>query len=181
MAAYLMSIDSNHMLEVGLEGLYGQSVPGKQEINPGGVLVGTDFISDNQVPQVDFATIHLYPEQRLASASERDQAVFADKWVEVHIQDSNTILNKPNIMCEFGKSSNSSGCSIEKRDSCFGSLCDAIYPSASNRGSCAGGLFWQVLAQGMDGFSDGYEVILEQSPSTASVIAHQPRRMAALI
>ncbi|KAK3404230.1 hypothetical protein EUGRSUZ_K00550, partial [Eucalyptus grandis] len=180
MAAYLKSIDSNHMLEVGLAGFYGQSVPGKQQNNPGGQLIGTDFISNTQVPQVDFSTIHLYPDQWLPNPSEKDQDAFADKWVQDHIQDSNTILNKPIILGEFGKSSKSSGYTIEKRDSYFGRLYDAIYASASNQGSCAGGLFWQVLAQGMDNFNDGYGVILEQSPSTASVIAHQSRRMLAL-
>ncbi|KAK3404229.1 hypothetical protein EUGRSUZ_K00548, partial [Eucalyptus grandis] len=180
MAAYLKSIDSNHMLEVGLEGFYGQSVPGKQQNNPGSVLVGTDFISNNQVPQVDFATIHLYPDQWMPSASEGEQVAFADKWVQVHIQDSNTILKKPIILGEFGKSSNSSGYSVEKRDSYFGRLYDAIYTSASNQGSGAGALFWQLFVQGMDSFGDGYVVILKQSPSTASVIARQSRRMSAL-
>lgn len=64
MAAHVKSIDSNHMLEVGLEGFYGQTIPGKSsQINPDGMLIGSDFISNNQVPQVDFATIHVYPEQ----------------------------------------------------------------------------------------------------------------------
>ncbi|KAI6672583.1 hypothetical protein NL676_000489 [Syzygium grande] len=180
MAAYVKSIDSNHMLEVGLEGFYGQSVQGKQQNNPGGLLVGTDFISNNQVPQVDFATIHIYPESWLPSASEGEQAAFVDKWVQVHIQDSNTILKKPIILGEFGKSSNSSGYTLEKRDSYFGRLYDAIYTSASNGGSCAGGIFWQLFAQGMDTFSDGYEVILEQNPSTASIIAGQSRNMSSL-
>ncbi|KAF8008223.1 hypothetical protein BT93_K2024 [Corymbia citriodora subsp. variegata] len=180
MAAYVKSIDSNHMLEVGLEGFYGQSVQGKQQINPGGWLVGTDFISNNQVPQVDFATAHMYPDQWLPGASEVEQAAFVAKWVQVHIQDSKTILNKPIILGEFGMSSKSSGYSLKKRDSYFGGLYDAIYASASSGGSCAGGLFWQLFAQGMDSFSDGYEVILEQSPSTASIIAQQSRKMSSL-
>ncbi|KAF8008220.1 hypothetical protein BT93_K2022 [Corymbia citriodora subsp. variegata] len=180
MASYTKSIDSNHILEVGLEGFYGQSVPGKQQNNPSGVLVGTDFISNNQVPQVDFASIHIYPESWLPNATEADQAAFVDKWVQAHIQDSNTILNKPIILGEFGKSSKSPGYSLEKRDSYFKRLYDAIYASASNQGSCAGGFFWQLFAQGMDSFSDGYEVILEQSPSTANIIAQQSRMMSSL-
>ncbi|KAK7344319.1 hypothetical protein VNO77_13782 [Canavalia gladiata] len=62
MATYVKSIDSNHLLEVGLEGFYGESMPEKKQFNPG-FQVGTDFISNNQVPQIDFATIHLYPDQ----------------------------------------------------------------------------------------------------------------------
>lgn len=61
MAVYVKSIDPNHLLEVGLEGFYGESMPEKKQFNPG-YQVGTDFITNNQVPQIDFATIHLYPE-----------------------------------------------------------------------------------------------------------------------
>lgn len=60
MAAYVKSIDSNHLLEIGLEGFYGED---KKQINPGYQLIGTDFISNNLVHHVDFATMHLYPEQ----------------------------------------------------------------------------------------------------------------------
>lgn len=59
MAAYVKSIDSNHLLEVGIEGFYGESSPQK---NPG-FLVGTDFISNNQIQGIDFATVHAYPDQ----------------------------------------------------------------------------------------------------------------------
>jgi mannan endo-1,4-beta-mannosidase len=58
MAPYVKSIDSDHLLEIGLEGFYGQTMPEK---NPN-FQVGTDFISNNQVAEIDFATIHLYPE-----------------------------------------------------------------------------------------------------------------------
>lgn len=57
MASYVKSIDSNHLLEIGLEGLYGES---KQKLNPYSLLIGTDFISNNQIPEIDFSTIHVY-------------------------------------------------------------------------------------------------------------------------
>jgi len=59
MASYLKSIDGNHLLEVGLEGFYG---PSKKESNPN-FQVGTDFIANNQIPGIDFATVHSYPDQ----------------------------------------------------------------------------------------------------------------------
>jgi mannan endo-1,4-beta-mannosidase len=62
MAAYVKSIDSNHMLEIGLEGFYGETMPQKKLFNPNSLPVGTDFISNNQISQIDFATIHLYPD-----------------------------------------------------------------------------------------------------------------------
>jgi len=59
MASYLKSIDGNHLLEAGLEGFYGLS---KNESNPN-FQVGTDFIANNQIPGIDFATVHSYPDQ----------------------------------------------------------------------------------------------------------------------
>lgn len=61
MAAYVKSIDSNHLLEAGLEGFYGSSSPHKR-FNPG-LEIGTDFIANNEIPNIDFATIHSYPDQ----------------------------------------------------------------------------------------------------------------------
>lgn len=61
MAAHVKSIDSNHLLEVGLEGFYGETIPERKKINLG-YEMGTDFISNNQVQGVDFATIHAYPD-----------------------------------------------------------------------------------------------------------------------
>ena len=62
MAAHVKSIDRNHLLEIGLEGFYGGSKSERNQINPG-YQVGTDFLSNNQIPGIDFATIHLYPDQ----------------------------------------------------------------------------------------------------------------------
>lgn len=62
MSAYVKSIDKNHLLEVGLEGYYGESISARKQFNPG-YQVGTDFISNNRIANVDFATIHLYPDQ----------------------------------------------------------------------------------------------------------------------
>lgn len=108
------------------------------------------------------------------------QDAFVDKWVQEHIQDSKYILGKPIVIGEFGKSSRSSGYSMEERDSYIKKLYDAIYSSASSGGPCAGGLFWQLMAQGMDSFRDGYEVIFEESPSTATIIHRQSHKMSSL-
>lgn len=59
MAGHVKSIDGNHLLEAGLEGFYGTSKP---QGNPN-FQVGTDFIANNQIPGIDFATVHSYPDQ----------------------------------------------------------------------------------------------------------------------
>ncbi|XP_061366249.1 mannan endo-1,4-beta-mannosidase 4-like [Gastrolobium bilobum] len=179
MASYVKSIDNIHLLEVGLEGFYGETMPEKKKFNPG-FQVGTDFISNNQVPEIDFATIHLYPDQWLSGSNEVAQAAFVDKWVQAHIQDSKNVLGKPIILGEFGKSSKSLGYSVEERDDYIRKLYNAIYSSASSGGPCAGGLFWHLMAQGLDSFHDGYEIIFVESPSTTRVIDHQSRKMLSL-
>ncbi|XP_074265421.1 mannan endo-1,4-beta-mannosidase 1-like [Silene latifolia] len=104
MASYLKSIDGNHLLEIGLEGFYGSSTPDKIKINPNSYQFGTDFIANNQIPAIDFVTVHSYPDQWLKNAPGSAQLTFLKQWVDQHIADSQNILRKPVIFAEFGKS-----------------------------------------------------------------------------
>ncbi|GMP79148.1 hypothetical protein CsSME_00034810 [Camellia sinensis var. sinensis] len=61
MAAYVKSIDNQHLLEIGMEGFYGDSMPERKLVNPS-YQVGTDFISSNLIKDIDFTTIHPYPD-----------------------------------------------------------------------------------------------------------------------
>ncbi|KAK3038232.1 hypothetical protein RJ639_030841 [Escallonia herrerae] len=61
MATYVKSMDQKHLLEIGMEGFYGDTMPERKQINPG-YQVGTDFISNNLIKEIDFATIHAYPD-----------------------------------------------------------------------------------------------------------------------
>ncbi|KAJ8748500.1 hypothetical protein K2173_003398 [Erythroxylum novogranatense] len=173
-AAYLKSIDSNHLLEIGLEGFYGDS--GKQN-NPGNITYGSDFILNNQIPEIDYATIHLYPETWLPNANEKEQDAFVDRWIQVHTLEADSVLRKPLMIGEFGKSSKLPGFTVQTRDGYFQKIYDIIHNSVKGGRAFTGGIFWQLLAQGMDSFGDGYQVVLEESPSTAYVIAQQSRRL----
>lgn len=62
MAAFVKSVDNNHLLEVGLEGFYGQASQEREHFNPG-FQVGADFIWNNNILNIDFATVHSYPDQ----------------------------------------------------------------------------------------------------------------------
>ncbi|KAL0332913.1 UNVERIFIED_CONTAM: Mannan endo-1,4-beta-mannosidase 7 [Sesamum calycinum] len=132
MASYVKSIDRNHLLEIGLEGFYGQSSSNwRTNLNPG-FNIGTDFIANNRIPAIDFATVHSYP----------------DQWFQPY-----------------------------ERDTLFNTVYSKIYASARRGGAAAGGLFWQLLAEGMDSFRDGYEIILDENSSTANVIAQQAHKL----
>lgn len=61
MAPFVKSIDNKHLLGIRMEGFYGDSVQDRKQYNPG-YEVGTDFISTNLVKEIDFATIHAYPD-----------------------------------------------------------------------------------------------------------------------
>ncbi|KAL3845101.1 hypothetical protein ACJIZ3_002504 [Penstemon smallii] len=178
MSAYVKSIDKNHLLEIGLEGFYGESMPEKKQFNPG-YEVGTDFISNNRIVGVDFTTIHLYPDQWVSGGDEA-QAEFVEKWIQAHISDSGSVIGKPFMVTEFGKSSRLSGYNVGVRDQYLGNIFNNVYECAREGGPCGGALFWQVMAPGMEGWSDGYDVVLEQNPSTAGVINQQSRRIASL-
>ncbi|KAF2302326.1 hypothetical protein GH714_034113 [Hevea brasiliensis] len=176
MARFLKSIDRNHLLEAGLEGFYGQSTPQRKNLNPG-IEIGTDFISNNRIPGIDFATVHSYPDQWLSSSNNEYQLTFLNNWLNAHIQDAQYILRKPILVTEFGKSWKDPGFSTYQRDLMFNTVYDKIYSSAKRGGAAVGGLFWQLLTEGMDDFRDGYEIILSESSSTVNVITQQSHKL----
>nr|CAB3473801.1 unnamed protein product [Digitaria exilis] len=180
MAAHVKSIDARHLLEAGLEGFYGGGASSSK--NPSGYQVGTDFIANNQAPGIDFATVHAYPDQWLAPGVDdaASQLRFLGGWLDAHVADARAKLGKPLVVAEFGASRRSGGGGEEQRDAVFGEVYAKVYQSARARGPAAGALFWQLLAEGMDSYGDGYEVVLGQAPATDGVIATQSRRLQGL-
>ncbi|GLT92093.1 hypothetical protein SLE2022_099500 [Rubroshorea leprosula] len=176
MASHVKSIDGKHLLEAGLEGYYDQSSSQKQENNPS-FLVGTDFIANNQIPGIDFATVHSYPESWFPGFSFQRQIEFLNNWLNNHTQDAQNILHKPVLFAEFGKSLRTPGSSLNQRDVLFRTVYSAIYSSASRSGAAVGGLFWQLFTEGMDSFHDGNEVILSENTSTVKLINYESKKL----
>ncbi|CAD5178060.1 unnamed protein product [Musa acuminata subsp. malaccensis] len=182
MAAYTKSIDSKHLLQVGFEGFYGNSTPDKIKLyNPNGYQLGTDFITSNQVNEIDYTTIHAYPDIWLQGQSEEARKTFLQQWFSSHWNDSVKVLGKPLVFAEFGKSKTAPGYSQKVRDDFFSYVYDVIYSDAeTSGGSFSGGLVWQVMGDGMESYYDGYEVVLSQDSTTTAVIKKQSDAMAAL-
>ncbi|CAA0833701.1 Mannan endo-1-4-beta-mannosidase 7 [Striga hermonthica] len=178
MASHVKSIDSKHLLEVGMEGFYGDSFPDRKQYNPG-YQVGTDFITTNLIEEIDFTTIHAYPDAWLPLEDDDAQMVFMRRWMTSHWRDSKTLLKKPMVFTEFGKSSKDKGFSVASRDSYMNAVYGSLY-SFARGGGIGGGLVWQILDEGMESYSDGYEIVLSESPSTSSIISQQSRQMTAL-
>lgn len=105
------------------------------------------------------------------------QLSFLTNWLRIHIEDAQKVLHKPILFTEYGRSSQQAGFEVQQRDLLFDTVYSAIYSSASGGGAAAGGLFWHMLKEGMDSLRDGYEIILSESPSTASIITQQSQKL----
>lgn len=183
MAPYMKSLDSNHMVEVGTEGYYGPNTPSRANVNPSSyaATVGTDFIMDNQVTGIDFATFHAYPDIWLSQLSESQMLVFMQNWINAHAQDAATTLKMPVLMTEFGKSNQAPNFTEAMRDSFISNAYNSIYASASSGGAAAGCLVWQLLPSVIfANYADEYAFVISQNPSTAAIMQSQSSRMAAL-
>ncbi|KAL2513391.1 Mannan endo-1 [Abeliophyllum distichum] len=168
MATFVKSLDKKHLLEIGMEGFYGDTMPERKQVNPG-YQVGTDLISNNLIREIDFATIHAYPDIWLSGKSDNEQMAFMERWMSSHWNDARRILKKPLIIAEFGKSSTVPGYSLTARDLYMGDVYRDIYSFARTGGTMSGSLVWELMAQGMDSYHDGYEIVLSQNPSTAGI------------
>ncbi|CAK7346693.1 unnamed protein product [Dovyalis caffra] len=64
MAAYIKSLEKRHLVTVGLEGFYGLNTTNKSDVNPGiwAASLGSDFKPDSAINNIDFASVHTYPD-----------------------------------------------------------------------------------------------------------------------
>lgn len=67
MAAFVKSLDRKHLVTVGLEGFYGLNTTKGLEVNPGewAASLGSDFIQNSAIENIDFASVHAYPDSWL--------------------------------------------------------------------------------------------------------------------
>ena len=70
MAAHVKALAPHHLVTIGEEGFYSGAAPGapgtpdRSAANPQdwGKLVGQDFVADHSASAIDFATVHLWPD-----------------------------------------------------------------------------------------------------------------------
>ena len=48
------------------------------------------------------------------------------------------------------------------------------------RGAGRGAMFWQLMAEGMSSYGDGYEIVLCQNPSTTALVLGQSHNLVEL-
>ena len=114
---------------------------------------------------------------RLSGQNESAQMAFMQRWMQSHSIDSKGILKKPLVMAEFGKSSKDQGCSLGARDQYLSTVYQSMNNFESTGGGISGSLVWQLMAEGMDSYGDGYGIILSQDASTRGVISAQSHKM----
>ena len=117
---------------------------------------------------------------RLAGSDEDAQLSFLNKWMQIHLEDAERVLKKPILFSEFGKSYKDQGYSTAQRDRFYETVYNNIYSAVSSGKAGGGSLFWQLMAEGMDSFADGYDIVLSQNPSIAAIIFSQSHRMSVL-
>ncbi|KAL1329520.1 hypothetical protein AAHE18_12G046600 [Arachis hypogaea] len=180
MAFYVKSIDTKHLVEIGLEGFYGPSTPQRVQFNPNvfAQQVGTDFIRNHQVLGVDFASVHIYPDSWISQSIADTHLPFIKSWMEAHIEDAEKYLGMPVVFAEFGVSSKDPGYNSSYRDNLINTVYKTILNSTKKGGSGAGSLLWQLFPDGTDYMDDGYSIVLSKSPSTSSIISLQSTRLA---
>uniref|UniRef100_A0A0D9W0Y5 mannan endo-1,4-beta-mannosidase n=1 Tax=Leersia perrieri TaxID=77586 RepID=A0A0D9W0Y5_9ORYZ len=187
MAPYVKRIDGDrHLVTAGLEGFYGDGEHESKELNPWGIYYGTNYIATHLAAGVDFATIHLYPDVWLWGSTADEQARFFTNWTQSHVAATAEFVGKPLLVTEYGKFLwKDGGGDKTQRNYFLGVVLDAIYASASSGGPLVGGAFWQLLldddvVDGMDDLRDGYEIILPDDTSAATIIGEHSQQLAAL-
>lgn len=182
MAKFIKSLDGRHLLTVGLEGFYGKTTPNKFEVNPGdwAASLGSDFISNSQVEEIDFASVHAYPDSWIPNVELEGDLKYFSKWVTSHIDDGEQILKKPVLFTEFGLSSRHKGFTQSHRDQLLKTMYGKIDQSARKGGAGAGALVWQFVVEGMEESGDDFAFVPWQFTSTYNLIVEQSCRLRTL-
>ncbi|KAL5221801.1 hypothetical protein ABZP36_026514 [Zizania latifolia] len=184
MAAYVKSIDKKHLLTVGTEGFYGPtSPPNKLSVNPGDWYpnnYGGDFVRNSKIADIDFASVHVYPDNWLLHANLDEKVKFAKRWITSHVEDGDKELDKPVLVSEFGLSHLVEGFDESHRDALYKAVYDIVRDSARRGGAGAGAFVWQLAAEFMEEYHDGFAIVPSERPSMQRLITEQSCRLAAL-
>jgi mannan endo-1,4-beta-mannosidase len=126
-AAYIKSVDSNHLVSVGDEGFF--CIP---TAPPSDFLEncssGVDTLAFAQTANIDIFGFHLYPE------SVGQTVAWADTFLDEHFADSMKPVNKPAYMGEFGLMAGNS------RNAVYKDWTDRVFNDGGS-----GALFWDLL------------------------------------
>ncbi|CAI5488998.1 unnamed protein product, partial [Closterium sp. Naga37s-1] len=140
MAAYVKSLDPNHLLSIGSEGFYGPSTPERAKaLNAEWYMmnVGTDFVRNNKVPGIDIASVHAYANYRYSVSAWSDKLAYFKNFVKGHLEDGDGVLNMPVLIGEFGPESIKKlpDGSMARRNEVYSTLYQMVLDSVKKGGS----------------------------------------------
>ncbi|MCK4546163.1 MAG: cellulase family glycosylhydrolase [Candidatus Eisenbacteria sp.] len=145
-AAYIKSLDSNHLVTTGCEG-----------DTPWPSWNGLDFDVNHDGPDINYATIHIWPQNwgwydpsnpggTYDPAEANARSYFSDHEAEA------VTLNKPMVLEEFGLArdggSYDPASTTVWRDTFLAAMYDEVYASASSGGPACGDNFWAWAGEG---------------------------------
>ncbi|KDP37779.1 hypothetical protein JCGZ_06458 [Jatropha curcas] len=179
MAAFIKSLDRRHLVTVGIEGFYGLNTTNKSEVNPGewAASLGSDFIQNSAIDNIDFASVHAYPDSWIPHADSEAKANYLSLWVDSHISDGEFVLRKPVLFTEVGSTRHVNNKGLYDLDVLLKIVYNKIYDSAKKGQSGAGALIWQLLVEGVEEYSDRFSFVPWNYPSTYKLIEAQSYRL----
>lgn len=186
-AAYIKSLDPNHMVTTGSEG----SPPWENQ----------DFIATHDGPAIDYATIHIWPQnwgwynpERPSTYPAAEQA--ARDYLQAHIANA-TDLGKPLVLEEFGLARDWEPshdlydrlAPTTFRDRFYAAMFNDVFTSAAADGPAMGDNIWVWSGQAQPGDTwvgdpphelPGWYSVYAEDTSTLALIAAHAEEMAAL-
>ncbi|KAJ5425363.1 Glycoside hydrolase superfamily [Penicillium sp. CMV-2018d] len=153
-AAYIKSLDANHMVTTGEEGM-GLTI-GSDNSYPYTTYEGNDFAKTLSIPDIDFGTFHLYVADWGISNNS-----WGNGWIESHAAACKA-AGKPCLFEEYGIKDNHCSDSLQWQDTCLATT------------GMAGDMFWQYGQQLSTGPSpnDHYTIYLESNDWKCAVVDH---------
>ncbi|CAK9156848.1 unnamed protein product [Ilex paraguariensis] len=179
MAAFVKSLDQKHLVTIGLEGFYGMKTTEKSGVNPGewAASLGSDFIQNSEIDNIDFASVHAYPHSWISRADLETKMDFLSHWVDAHISDGLHLLKKPVLFTEVGFPLGMKSKGVYDRDVLLKMVYDKMSESAKKREAGAGALVWQLLVEGVERYGDRFSFVAWKHPTTYKLIVKQSCRL----
>jgi len=157
-AAYIKSLDTNHMVTTGSEGHAGAEdwLTGWQQ---------RDFVPTHDGPDIDYATCHIWPQNwgwydPEDPSSYATAEVNARTYLQEHLLDAENVLVKPLVLEEFGlardhceplNNPHHPDAPTTYRDTFFTAMFTEIMDSASSNAAAGGDCFWVWAGEGRPG------------------------------
>lgn len=117
---------------------------------------------------------------RLQHAKLDEKLKFVNKWITAHVEDGETVLDKPVLTTEFGLSHTVQGFEHSHRDLFYRAVFDIVYESAKRGGAGSGAFVWQLAVERMEEYLDDFAIVPSARPSVRRLIKAQSCRLAKL-